>query len=150
MPNDVHVVWDEAAVRLFAADPHGAVARAMDQLADGVVFSMKFRCPVSPVGPLHKSGELRASIQKFRQPDGSYLVGPTKTVGPPWGAPRFLGPMIEQGTYPHEIRSHGPWPLRNRETGDVFGRVVHHPGTRPQPFIAPAVHDLAGVVLHLR
>ena len=149
MANDVHVVWDENAVKLFAEDPHGAVARAMDQLADGVVFSQKFRCPVSPVGSEHRSGELRSSIQKFWQPDGSYLVGPTKMVGPPWGPPRFLGPLLEYGTRPHEIRSHGNYPLRNRETGDVFGQRVWHPGTRPQPFVEPSVHDLAGVIIHL-
>jgi hypothetical protein len=36
--------------------------------------------------------------------------------------------FIEYGTVPHIIRSHGPYPLRNRKTGQVFGRVVFHPG----------------------
>jgi hypothetical protein len=36
--------------------------------------------------------------------------------------------FIEYGTTPHIIRSHGPYPLRNRKTGQVFGRVVFHPG----------------------
>lgn len=47
---------------------------------------------------------------------------------------------VEYGSAPHKIRSTGPWPLRNRETGQVFGREVNHPGTPEQPFIRPAVH----------
>jgi hypothetical protein len=45
----------------------------------------------------------------------------------------------EYGSPPHEIRSRGKWPLRNIETGDVFGRVVDHPGTPEQPFMRPAL-----------
>ena len=47
---------------------------------------------------------------------------------------------VEMGSRPHVIRSHGPWPLRNRETGQVFGQVVHHPGTKAQPFMRPALY----------
>lgn len=53
---------------------------------------------------------------------------------------------VEYGTHPHMIRSRGPWPLRNRETGEVFGRVVNHPGTPAQPYMRPALYrhrDLA-------
>ena len=52
---------------------------------------------------------------------------------------------VEYGTRPHEIRSKGPWPLRNRRTGQVFGRRVWHPGTRAQPFIRPSVYRLRDV-----
>ena len=41
----------------------------------------------------------------------------------------------------------GPWPLRNRATGQVFGRVVHHPGTSPQPFIVESLQAIAGAVV---
>lgn len=143
---DVHVVWDDAAVQLSCDDPAGPIQRALDQLADGVVHSQKYRCPVSPIGPLHRSGELRSSIRKFRQPGGSILVGPTKQVE----GGDFLGTMMEVGTPPHIIRSKGPWSLHNRETGQFFGRVVHHPGTRPHPFIRPSVDDLQGVRITLR
>lgn len=140
------VVWDDAAVQVSIEAPDGKVGRALNRLADGVVFSMKFRCPVSPPGPLHRSGELRASIRKFRQPDGSYLIGPTATTG---DHHTFLGPLVERGTPPHLIVAHGPYSLHNAETGDYFGPVVHHPGTRAQPFIKPAADDLNGVVIHI-
>lgn len=45
----------------------------------------------------------------------------------------------EYGSQPHLIRSHGPYPLRSRETGEVFGPVVMHPGTPAQPFMRPAL-----------
>lgn len=47
---------------------------------------------------------------------------------------------VEFGTGPHLIRSTGPWSLKNHETGQHFGRVVHHPGTPAQPFMRPAVY----------
>ncbi len=47
----------------------------------------------------------------------------------------------EYGSPPHIIRSHGDWPLRNRETGEVFGPIVHHPGTPAQPFLRPALYQ---------
>jgi hypothetical protein len=47
---------------------------------------------------------------------------------------------VEFGTRPHIIRSHGDYSLHNRETGQRFGKVVHHPGTEAQPYIRPAVY----------
>ena len=53
--------------------------------------------------------------------------------------------VVELGGRPHEIRSHGDYPLRNRETGQVFGRVVHHPGTPAQPYLRPGVMSIGGL-----
>jgi hypothetical protein len=46
----------------------------------------------------------------------------------------------EYGTDPHVIESTGKWPLRNKETGEVFGRVVNHPGNEAQPYLRPALY----------
>lgn len=40
---------------------------------------------------------------------------------------------------PYPIVSHGPWPLRNRFTGQVFGRSVMHPGIRANDFVTRAM-----------
>lgn len=42
---------------------------------------------------------------------------------------------VIHGTRAHPIASRGPWPLRNRKTGQVFGPRVMHPGTRPNDFV---------------
>lgn len=47
---------------------------------------------------------------------------------------------VEYGSRPHIIRSHGDYSLHNAETGEYFGRVVHHPGTPEQPFMRPALY----------
>ena len=154
----VSIVWNAAAVQVACEDPSNGIGRAMSQIADRAVSSMKRHCPVSPVSS-GRSGTLRSSITKFRQPDGSYLIGPTATVGPPWQPPQFLGPLVEGGTGPHPIDSHGPYPLRDK-AGRIFGRPVYigpaghkqlhhwhvnHPGTPAQKFVEPAARELAGI-----
>ena len=51
---------------------------------------------------------------------------------------------VIHGTRPHVIRSRGPWPLRNRLTGQVFGPKVNHPGTKPNDFLQRALREGMG------
>jgi hypothetical protein len=152
----VQVYWDDAAIKLATAQPGGPVDRAMSRLADEAMAVMKQLAPVyagpergprpgHPRQRARRSGTLRASIRKFRQQDGSYLIGPTDQVAPG----TFLGALIEHGTPPHYIRSTGRWPLYNAATGRAFGRLVRHPGTRPHPFIKPAARSLNGRTIHI-
>jgi HK97 gp10 family phage protein len=133
--SDVQVIWDEAAVKIWADGPAGQAA--VDRTAGLLTQAMKRRAPVSPVGRLHRSGQLRSSIHAFRLGDGSVIVGPTADYAQ----------YVLEGTPPHIIRSKGPWPLRNRETGQVFGPVVHHPGTSAQPFVTEALRDVEAMHL---
>lgn len=48
---------------------------------------------------------------------------------------------VHEGTRPHLIRSRGPWSLRNAITGQAFGRIVHHPGTKANPFFERALRN---------
>jgi len=89
--------------------------------------------------PLPASGTLRSSINAFRMPDESIIIGPT--------AP--YAKYVNNNTVPHVIRSTGPWPLRNRATGQVFGPVVHHPGTRGSHFIERTAETFEGVRVHI-
>lgn len=111
---------------------------AMDRAAAAAVQTMKFLTPVSPPDAFHRSGNLRSSTHAFREPDGNITIGPTADYG------RY----VNFDTRPHLITSHGPWPLRNRATGQVFGRVVHHPGTRGQHFIEKTADSMNGRVFH--
>lgn len=111
-----------------------------------VAKGAKRRCPVSPDGSNGKPpGTLRDSIEL--QP-GRDAAGPfmkvVATAESPTG--RRYGLDVELGTRPHIIESHGSWPLRDQH-GKVFGRTVQHPGTTAQPFLRPAVDDLAGWVI---
>jgi hypothetical protein len=91
--------------------------------------------------PLRPSGFLRNSvvIEPIPLPlwaGGGYLIGPTANYGK-W---------VNNGTPPHIIRSTGPWPLRNRATGQIFGPLVHHPGTKGAHFVEATVASLRGKV----
>jgi hypothetical protein len=129
---NIRVVINPAGVALLPRLPQVQAAAA--RLAGQIEARMKELCPVSPPGPLHRSGALRASISSSRRADGSWRIGPHRSYG------RY----VNEGTPPHIIRSHGRWPLRNRETGQVFGPIVHHPGTRAVHFIERAAQVIDG------
>ncbi len=158
---DVTIRFNEGALRLLVNSPN--VHAAMDRIAAELVQEMKRRAPVSkppPVYaieqaraegrkhrsdrvtnparfagdfPLRPSGYLRSSCRAVRQGDGSIIIG----------AFADYAKYVTGGTVPHEIRSHGDYPLRNRATGQVFGPLVHHPGTRAQPFVWEAAQAVA-------
>lgn len=131
---DIHVVWDDAAIGFLGLDRQ--VAAVVDRIAAEALQTMKRITPVSPVGSGHRSGNLRSSCHAFRQPDGDVIVGYTADYAP----------YVNDDTRPHIIRSHGNYPLRNRETNQVFGREVHHPGTRGQHMIERTAETLDGRV----
>jgi Bacteriophage HK97-gp10, putative tail-component len=93
--------------------------RYREATAEDVAKDARRRVPVD-------SGELRSTIM---------AVGSTVRVGTDYWA------SVEYGSRPHIIQSHGDYPLRNRETGQAFGRLVHHPGTPAQPFMRPALYQ---------
>lgn len=155
---EITVKWDDAAVKLWAEHGPEPMA-AMDEISGRLVNTMKALCPVSKVEPvyasggatvpggvrypgdfpLRPSGYLRSSIHAFRLPDGSVLIGPT--------AP--YAEYVNNGTPAHSIDSTGPWPLRNRATGQVFGPHVDHPGTKATHFIERAAESLGGTTIHV-
>lgn len=137
---DVRIVWDDAEIA--AIDHNPQLAALQDRIGAEAVSTMKFLTPVSPVGPLHRSGNLRSSVRMFRGAQGAerfIIVGPTADYAK----------YVNNDTVPHLIESHGPWPLRNRETGQVFGRVVHHPGTHGQHFVEKTAETFQGRVYHI-
>jgi HK97 gp10 family phage protein len=49
--------------------------------------------------------------------------------------------FVHEGTAPHEIRPVNKSVLANRRTGQFFGKLVHHPGTKPNPFLLRALQN---------
>jgi hypothetical protein len=97
------------------------VSRIVANAVDGIAQDARRRVPVD-------TGELLGSIEGHQLSRTHGRV----SVGTDHWAP------TEYGSKPHIIRAHGPYSLHNTETGDYFGRVVHHPGTPAQPFMRPA------------
>ena len=71
-----------------------------------------------------------------------------------WYPKAAYAPYVEFGTAPHEIRPVNKRVLANAKTGEIFGTLVHHPGTKANPFMErivaaaqPAVDILFGQAL---
>jgi hypothetical protein len=52
-----------------------------------------------------------------------------------WYPKANYAPYVELGTAPHEIRPVNARVLANAKTGQFFGTLVHHPGTKANPFM---------------
>jgi hypothetical protein len=52
-----------------------------------------------------------------------------------WYPKATYAPYVEFGTPPHIIRPVNAKVLANARTGQIFGTLVHHPGTKPNPFM---------------
>jgi hypothetical protein len=108
------------------------VGRQVKAVTEAVARDARAECPVD-------SGDLVSTI-RTRYPGG--LRGIVVVGG---NAPGRLAhnvdywAAVEYGSRPHTIRSHGTWSLRS-DDGEYFGRVVHHPGTRAQPFMRTALY----------
>src|SRR5438874_1231951 len=151
MAGDVRLVWDDGAIQAIASPRNPGVAQVMEYVAGLIETGMKRTCPVSPVYqvyskpladlhfpgdfPLRPSGFLRSSIGRVRDSNGDILVGPGMNY------PVGYAGYVNDGTAAHSIDSHGTWPLRSSATGQVFGRHVNHPGTKPTFFIQRSLED---------
>jgi HK97 gp10 family phage protein len=135
--------WNRSALERLLYGREGAVYKDLERRGRRGVQAARQLVPVSADGSHGRpAGYLRDSIdyEIGRGPDGDLyvdIVAPAKT---PDGRP--YGKFVELGTDAHTITAHGDYPLRNRKTGQVFGREVHHPGTDPQPFLRPAIQAM--------
>ncbi|MER7131254.1 HK97 gp10 family phage protein [Streptosporangium saharense] len=143
----VHVDFDEAELQQLLHGPDGPVARHLARCGEIVTQGAKRRAPVSSRGSGGRpSGYLRSKIgwQLGRDAIGLYVevASPART---PQGEP--YGLFVEVGTRPHVIRPKNPngWLRWAGSDGKVhLAKVVHHPGTRAQPHLRPALEDLRG------
>lgn len=87
----------------------------------------------APVNKQKGGGNLRQSIR------GSMIGLATGQVevGAEYGV------YVHEGTRPHTIMIRNKRTLANKRTGQVFGPIVHHPGTKANPFLERAVENSA-------
>lgn len=138
------IIWDDSELNRLLNSEHGPVAQYLVRVGEVGTQGAKRRAPVSPDGSNNRpSGYMRSKIGWVIGTDSQGLYvdiqSPAQT---PEGYPYGLG--VEVGTAAHVIRSKGPYPLRDKH-GRVFGRVVQHPGTNPQPYLRPAMDDIRGI-----
>jgi hypothetical protein len=69
-----------------------------------------------------------------------------------WFPKASYAPYVEFGTPPHIIKAVNARSLANKKTGQFFGPLVHHPGTKANPFleriISAAQPDIDTLFLH--
>lgn len=85
----------------------------------------------APVNKQRGGGNLRQSIR-------SRMLSRTRgevEVGAKYGV------FVHEGTRPHIIRTSKKRVLANRRSGQFFGKVVRHPGTKANPFMERAVDN---------
>ena len=87
----------------------------------------------APVNKSYGGGNLRQNIK-------SRMIG---KFGGEIVANAPYSAAVELGTRPHIIRPVNARVLANKRTGQFFGKLVHHPGTKPNPFMLRAVQGSA-------
>jgi hypothetical protein len=141
----VKVIFQQGWERAIEREP--GVAVAMYAGAAIVAEGQRRRIPVSRDGSHGRpAGYARSRIHIEA---GADPLGPWWDIGSdaetPDGYPYPVG--LELGTRAHPIDARNAKVLANRRTGQIFGKHVDHPGTRPYPWCRAALADLAGRVL---
>lgn len=97
----------------------------------------------APVGQGPGAGRLRDSIRSEHVVSAASVVL-TFTANVPYAG------FVVEGTAAHDIRPRNAQILHwSGPGGSVFAHLVHHPGTRPDPFAERAVRPIEGDVLAL-
>lgn len=126
--------------------PSGYVAQVVRPMTKAY-FTPKVaaaRDAVVAAAPSRETGRLKRSIRMYAR-DGAGRF--TSQSGPNPAICSFevaievpyAGYVLKGTSGPYPIFSHGPWPLRNRHTGQVFGPRVQHPGIKANDFLGRAM-----------
>lgn len=113
-------------LKVLADKFHGPIPeKLVRKVAEHAYATMMAKAPV-------RTGRLLGSIRK-------QVSGSEATVGPTVAYAVY----VEYGTRPHDIRPVFASVLAFEVAGRmVFTPIVHHPGTRPQPFVQETSEDV--------
>lgn len=117
---------------------------AMAQCASEIAEAQRARIPVSKDGSYGRpAGYARSRIKVVRGVDP---IGIHRDIGSDATTPDGTSypAILDLGAKPHVIESKGDYPLRNRRTGQVFGRRVNHPGTKPTAWCRGSLESVRG------
>lgn len=128
---EIDASWIESALERLVPEMDRQLRTAMDVATQEVANEAKQRAPKD-------TSRLANSIQAMPV-EGSFSGGSLEG-GVTATAPYAL--HVEYGTLPHEIfprrKKALRWPARGGRDGWAFAKRVMHPGTSPQPYMAPA------------
>jgi Bacteriophage HK97-gp10, putative tail-component len=124
MPATVKFDLDTGAVHVLLKSQGGEVGHDIERRGRAVLSRARALAPV-------KTGALRNSISMSMGSEGGEVSADISA-----SAPYAL--FVHEGTGPHMIYGH-PFLAFQGRSGLVITRAVHHPGTRPQPFLADAL-----------
>lgn len=113
------------ALRTSGQQAQATTAQVLNEAANYILSEMQSRCPVD-------SGNLRESLG-IRVEQDKVIIGPDMAKAP-------YAPYVIFGTGPHTIRPKEKNGVLAFSIGgqQVFAKVVHHPGTKAQPFVQEA------------
>lgn len=108
--------------------PRETVEYVSDAVKKSVLVVQSNAIKEAPVNKQSGGGNLRQSIKtsmvnKLR---GAIISNANYSI------------FVHEGTRPHVIRPRIKKGLANKRTGQFFGKIVHHPGTRANPYMERA------------
>ena len=109
------------------------IGTAINRIITRVENEAKREAPVNKQGG---GGNLRQSITSKMTGRTSGMV----EVGASYGV------YVHEGTSPHIIRVRTKRVLADKRSNSIFGAVVHHPGTRANPFLQRAVDNQSSFI----
>lgn len=114
------------------AELNGAITRSIGLLQNQTIKE-------APVNKQAMGGNLRQSVRSHMNTklSGEVNVNASYAV------------FVEGGTAPHLIRPVKAKALANIRTGQFFGKLVHHPGTKANPFLQRAIRIVTPAVKRL-
>lgn len=133
MPNRITTHVDLNALMRLGSDPAGPIFRHMVSRGADVESAAKRNASGAVVKV--RSGNLRSSIhtETPEMREGRIVVAVT--------ADAAYALAVHEGTRPHDIVPKTKRVLAwQGPAGPVFSRRVHHPGTKPKPFLDDALN----------
>jgi hypothetical protein len=125
----------------FSEKVKEGIAYEVVKHSSNIATNAQRRCP-------YNHGILRASIRvkyptgktgPYANAKGPRLIGVVDKMTALVGTGIKYAAPVEFGSRPHIIRAKNVKYLHFKIKGkSIFTKVVHHPGTRPQPFLEPA------------
>jgi len=105
-----------------------AAAHTLARIGEEIAEDMRRAAPVD-------TGRLKDSIEVDQVERGQGFTARIKI----WARTPYAV-FVELGTRPHIIRVKNASVLADVEEGKFFGPIVHHPGTKPNPFMRSSLY----------